>query len=329
MILLLLVSSVSFAENNKEFSDLENDHWAYSAIMTMSQKGIINGYGDGTFKPNNSVSRAEFAKMLVKSLDISINEKAKSSFIDMEDGFWVVPYVEASKQFLTGYSTSNGIKFKPNEAAVREDMAVAIVKAKEHKVDKSYEKYLNEYSDKNLVSDELTEYVGTAIKQKVMVGSGEGKSKVFKPQAVLTRAEAAVLLLNIIGIDEKKIVMTEEDKKEEEKIVVDDGILPIVKLEAVVKEDRIVLEWSVNNEKNISGYKVVASKSDSSPIYPEDGAYRYVEVKESKRIEIKAGSKYNDGDVGKFESGEYYYFAITALYGDKKVSSNILKLKLK
>ena len=51
-------------ENNMKFKDVPETHWAYKAIEELAEKGILNGYEDGTFKPDNPVTRAEIATIV-------------------------------------------------------------------------------------------------------------------------------------------------------------------------------------------------------------------------------------------------------------------------
>ncbi len=75
-VLLITFSFVAIAnkEYEKDFSDVEMDNWFYTPVMELSEKGIINGYGDGTFGAINSISRAEVAKLLYE-VDFALNEK--------------------------------------------------------------------------------------------------------------------------------------------------------------------------------------------------------------------------------------------------------------
>ena len=66
------------------FPDLDSTHWAYTAVQFMVQKGVVKGYDDGTFKPNNSVRRGEFAKMLVLALDLPTVQPAAPTFADVD-----------------------------------------------------------------------------------------------------------------------------------------------------------------------------------------------------------------------------------------------------
>ena len=62
---LILLLGLFFCLNSyAKFDDVSLNHWAYSSIQKMKEKELINGFPDGSFRPNNSVSRAEYAKML-------------------------------------------------------------------------------------------------------------------------------------------------------------------------------------------------------------------------------------------------------------------------
>jgi len=71
-IFTLVFSSISFpitlaSTTRSKFKDLSTSHWAYTAIVEAHNKGIVTGYKDGTFKPNQHVSEAEFLAMLFRS----------------------------------------------------------------------------------------------------------------------------------------------------------------------------------------------------------------------------------------------------------------------
>lgn len=304
------------------FTDVGTDHYAYEAVKTMKELGIINGYPDGSFKPQETVSRVEFATMMVKTLNLYVYDKAQSSFNDMGSSAWAIPYVEAAKPYLTGYKTSTGISFKPDAPSVREDMAVALVKALKKEADNQVD--LASYADKDQVSSNLRDYVSAAINKNIMVGEVVEGKKYFYPQRSLTRAEAAQLLMNVIN--EEKI--TFDDKAE--KVVIGDsntgtkeestGIYKVSNI--AVKNNgngKITLTWDKNDDTRLLGYKVVASKSNQNPMYPNDGYYKYITDRSQNYVTITVGDSYNNGDIGKFESGVPYYFSITTLYKDKTV----------
>ena len=324
--------NVSFAQE-KDFSDVNNTDWYYDAVMTLATKGIISGYDDGTFKPSEKVQRDAFSTMMVKTLNLGLEKPSKAWFEDVDKNHWAYKYVETSKYYMTGYSSNGEYYFKPSENAVREDMAVALVKALKYDTSGNLDS-LNKFVDADEISSNLKDYVATAIKHGLMSGSPvEGGFK-FAPQSDLTRAETAALLMNLIKTekvvisDEEKVTFDkmddskyqddkENEKKDEEYSDVDPSE-KLAQIEAIVKDDHIVLEWSQPNPKGFQGYKIVASQSDRSPKYPENGYLKYITDYGSQRIEIKPYTAYKNGDFSVFTPGQKYFFSITTFYDDGK-----------
>ena len=324
VLVLLLSNVVSFAcETTSEntwlgtnateavFTDVNEGDWYYEAVMTMNRYGIISGYGDGTFKPLDPVSREEFALMMVVALKLELKDTT-SSFADVSSNDWASPYIETAKNYITGYKINDKYYYKPTQDAEREDMAVALIRALGKSTGGDSLEALNDYADKDKVSGNLYEYVASAIYNNLMIGYEENGIKLFKPTATLKRAEAASLLLSVVK--EEKIVFDVE-----EKVVMGDSDFS---LELTYIEGGVILNWNYETDKAVSGYKVVASKSNENPIYPADGYAKYIQ---SNSTTIYIGDSYNNGDFLKFEPGEEYYFSITALAGDEKISSNVIR----
>lgn len=321
------------------FTDVPVDHYAYDAINRMNTLGILTGYPDGSFKPGESVKRVEFAVMMTKALKLEIDQNAVSTFNDMDDVAWAIPFVEAAKPYLTGYASKAGYTFKPADPSVREDMAVALVKALKKPI--KDEGALSQFTDAKEISQDLRKYVASAIEYKLMAGYPEDGKFLFKPQSTLTRAEAASLLMNVIN--EEKITFDDQDIKGN-KVVFGDEKKPEVDkkpevemksvglpstLKVVAQSDgSLLLKWSKASSKGFNGYKVVASTSDTTPKYPDNGYYRYITDINEISVIIDSGDGYNSGDVGEFESGETYYFSITTLYDGGKVTGNVVKVKM-
>ena len=87
------------------FSDT-GDHWAKGSVDYLTGKGVVNGYTDGTFKPNNKVSRAEFIKMLDATFGLSATTSIR--FTDVESSAWFYPFVAqaAAQGYLLNYGTT-------------------------------------------------------------------------------------------------------------------------------------------------------------------------------------------------------------------------------
>ena len=112
----LMQCVISYAQEDKIFSDLEKDYACYDSVERLYDLNIVNGYDDGEYKPWNYVTRAEFSKIVVAMMDKLTEAKSTSptsAFDDVNEVKWCIPYVN--------YLTSNGIikgyadaTFKPN-----------------------------------------------------------------------------------------------------------------------------------------------------------------------------------------------------------------------
>ncbi|HEX9062030.1 MAG TPA: S-layer homology domain-containing protein [Clostridia bacterium] len=333
----LVVQSAYCCEEEKSsgFSDISQSHWAYKAILNMSSRKIINGFPDNTFKPDLSITRAEFAKIMVLALNLPQKPPDSSSFLDINKTDWECPYVENAKYYLTGFRGPLGDSFHPKEPAVREDMAVALVKAMNLSGENSDSSILDRFADKNNISENLKKYISIAVNHKIMEGSKDGNNLTFKPKNSLTRAEAAVLLNNVtseekITFDEEKV--TYDDKNKQPVVTVPATDKPsgyaVPKLEASIGDGKIYLKWLPIYDNRLSYYKVVISKNNPHPKYPDDGWLCYITEKEKSYTTVDNSIKYNGGDFGEYlKPGEEYYFSITAVYSDVKIPGNVLKLK--
>lgn len=298
------------------FSDVPTSHWAYNAITLMANYQIITGYKDGTFKPDAPVTRAEFAKMMVLTMQMDLINPGTATFVDVQKGSWDYKYIETAKPYMTAFKSTLGLNFRPTEGAQREDMAVAIIKGL--KIAPSTDlTILNTLTDQSSISANLKGYVAAAVSNGIMVGDGNKK---FNPNSTISRAETATLLARLIN--DEKIVF------DEEKVVLDDNSLPTSTktpfLVANIINSKLVLDWTGVESSGFSYYKVVLSKADSTPSYPDNGYAAVISNVGTTAYEISAGDGYNSGDLGGNIQAGTYYAAITAVYGDAKITSNVV-----
>lgn len=155
------------------FSDVGKDFWAYQAITNLVNRGIIKGYSDKTFKPNEKVTRTQFAIMLTRALNLKATDNAQK-FVDVAPTSWYYNEVEASENYLTGYQTSNGtLYFYGDKDAVREDMAVALVKALNLILVSDNGQLQQVFTDYNEISAKLKDYINTAYIDGIMMDQME------------------------------------------------------------------------------------------------------------------------------------------------------------
>lgn len=118
------------SSSSGDFSDVGSDYWASAAIQSLVRAGVVNGYPDGSFRPEQSVSRAEFAKMIVTALDLSFVLVEYPSFQDVPGNHWALTYVETAlmNDLMKGYP--DGL-FQPSGKITLAEILTVIVRAKD------------------------------------------------------------------------------------------------------------------------------------------------------------------------------------------------------
>ncbi len=106
----MLVSTPTWAG----FSDVNTSHDNKTAIEYVQSNGIVSGYGDGSYRPDNAINRAEFTKIVIASQfsESEINSCTSSSLSDVPEGQWFTPFICLAQQkgIIAGYPDGT---FKP------------------------------------------------------------------------------------------------------------------------------------------------------------------------------------------------------------------------
>ena len=93
--LVMLITTVFSGSVFAAFSDVSDDNRYRNSIITLSQLGVIDGYEDGTFKPDGEIKRGEFTKMLITALGYGDNKKEPTEFDDITD-HWARYYIKTA-----------------------------------------------------------------------------------------------------------------------------------------------------------------------------------------------------------------------------------------
>ncbi|MDD4237579.1 MAG: S-layer homology domain-containing protein [Desulfotomaculaceae bacterium] len=167
------------------FEDIAG-HWAKDIIEALLAKGIVTGYNDEEFMPDNSITRAEYSTLLVRMQGIAVGQPAAATFSDVDSSDWSYGYVEAAANagIVTGYEGA----FRPNDTITREEMATMAVRALQLSVGTSE----LAFTDAGSVSDWARGYVSTAVSEGIILGDKDAGT--FRPQDNSTRAEAAAVI---------------------------------------------------------------------------------------------------------------------------------------
>jgi hypothetical protein len=122
--------TIYFSDEN-DFSDVSSTFWANKAISTLAKAGILDGYEDGTFQPNKSISRAEFAAIAAR-FEV-VTEDVENPFSDTI-GHWAESLISfaSSKSWVKGYEDGT---FRPNQSITRAEAMTLINRVLEREVD--------------------------------------------------------------------------------------------------------------------------------------------------------------------------------------------------
>ena len=177
-------TAVNPTPQTSSFADMQN-HWADKYAKALCDKKIINGYEDGSFRPENNVTRAEIAKMLVSAFDI--NGASPVVFGDVKADAWYADFVAKASAagVITGYNGS----FNPDGSLTRQDAALMVYRVLE-KTGKLPEDSASFNDDAAIAS-----YASNAVKVLGTIGVLNGDTNGnFNPASYITRAEIAACL---------------------------------------------------------------------------------------------------------------------------------------
>lgn len=188
-----LIDEKEQAENR--FTDMANVSWARDAINGLFDAGIINGKSDTLFAPNDTVTRAEFAKMLMGVFGLNSSAFTTSSFADVSTDAWYFQSVESAYNLGIINGVADGY-FDPNANITRQDMAVMVMRAATVSGTS-----VTATEDATTFRDEaqISDYAKDAVTTLQMAGIINGVSDYeFAPLENATRAQAAVILYSFL-----------------------------------------------------------------------------------------------------------------------------------
>ncbi len=188
LMVLLVVNSiggVAFAA-----TDLKG-HWSEAKMTEWINKGYIKGYPDGTVKPNNKITRAEFMAIVNKAFEFTGGYSASFSDVKNTDWYYSVIATALSKGYIGGYPDG---KMKPNAPISRAEAASIISKVANLTADYQTASY---YNDKAAIPTWALGAVGAVTKAGIMSGYTGG---IFGPNRSITRAETVMALSKALGL---------------------------------------------------------------------------------------------------------------------------------
>ena len=198
LIIVLVLAILLFPGYVLAHSDVHN-HWAVQEIDLLSAKEIVGGYADGSFRPDHSITRAEFSKIIITSLNLA--EEANnllnipSTFRDVSPSHWARGYIELAYEFgiINGYDDRT---FRPENPIRRDELTTMIVRALgvsdplEGSVDLSF-------NDQHEIPGWARNAVATALDLNLTGGYPDGS---FRPAELTTRAQAVTFIVRMLEV---------------------------------------------------------------------------------------------------------------------------------
>ncbi|MBR1753980.1 S-layer homology domain-containing protein [bacterium] len=200
LIALLTASLMQVSAVQTSFPDVPSDHWASAQIKELSEKSVVVGYPDGTFKPDDNVTRAEFASMAIWALGQEHTKVIQPvNFTDIDRDFWAYDMIQRALYFELISCPESGKPFRPDDPVSHEEAVTVIVNALttgEITAQRAKE-VLYKYQDVNSLSPE---FLIAAGKAEILDMNVHIPNTVYKlnPKTPATRAEITVLLKNMM-----------------------------------------------------------------------------------------------------------------------------------
>ncbi len=189
--------ALTVSKQNSAFKDLGN-HWARESINRLAGLGVISGYEDKTFRPNNNITRAEFVHLLVKSVGVK-STSGTHPFTDVKSNYWARDSILAAYQggLVTGYPDNT---FRPEDPITRSEMVAILVRGLEQKPVQNSNKLrvngqlaVQRFKDINNVSW-YTDALSILLQLEMITGFEDGS---FRPTVNTSRGEVATMLERI------------------------------------------------------------------------------------------------------------------------------------
>ena len=184
--------AVSESSDTSVFNDLANVLWAKEAILVLHARGIISGYGNGLFAPDNNIKREEFIKLVVNAY-YNNKEAGEVNFADVADDAWYYNSVgiAVNQGIISGIDENN---FGSGMNITRQDMAVILYRVAGGKF--TVKDTENKFADDGKISDYAKEAVYALRDSGIINGVSDSQ---FAPDKNATRAETAVMLYRFMN----------------------------------------------------------------------------------------------------------------------------------
>ncbi|PZD75101.1 Endoglucanase [Acaryochloris thomasi RCC1774] len=186
----LVAIATPASAQDASFSDVNFSYWARPFIEELASKDIIKGFPDGSFKPNEPVTRAQFAAIVRQAFDQKAVRRY-TAFNDVPSDFWAAPAVR--KAYTTGFMSGYpGGKFEPTQRIPRVQALVSLSSGLELESPANTDKMLGMYQDAADIPDYANQGISAATAKGLVVN--HPNVKYLNPNQSATRADVAAFV---------------------------------------------------------------------------------------------------------------------------------------
>jgi hypothetical protein len=246
LVVFMTAAPIFAVENTTDYST----HWAKEYIQTALDTGMATGYPDGTFKPDQAITRAEFVTMVNNKFKFI--DTAESTFSDVAADAWYAAFIDAAiaEGYIAGYTDET---VKPDASITRQEAAVIF-------------NILNEltaisdtpdFTDAALIAEWGKDAIIAVSEKNIMIGYPDGS---FRPDNQITRAEAILAITNSFNFSEMIVDETQTPVTENPAVVI-----PVVPVVPEVPAEQ-VSPVTAPVELGLAGNFVILSKTGISTI---------------------------------------------------------------
>lgn len=201
-LLLPMITVVALSVPCFAYPDVSPTHWAAKEIEILTEQGVIVGYPDGTFQPDENVTRAEFASMAIKALGQEHTTVAQPvNFTDIYPSYWAYDAIQKALYFDLVSCPPSGEPFRPDDSVSRaESISVAVNALTTEQIStlKATEVLSRKYADVKTIPEWFVVPAGKAEILNMLVTIPTGTTKNVEADRPATRAEVAAILYQMM-----------------------------------------------------------------------------------------------------------------------------------
>jgi hypothetical protein len=189
MVQTMMTPAPAVAQTTVSFSDVSSNYWARDFIVELARRDVIAGFPDGTFRPNDPVTRAQFAAMVRKAFD-KANIRNPVNFSDVASNYWAYNAIREAYAmgFLSGYP---GNVFRPGQNIPREQVLVSLANGLNYSTS-NVASSLQLYNDASSISSYARNSIAAATEKSIVVNYPTVSA--LNPTRNATRAEVAAFI---------------------------------------------------------------------------------------------------------------------------------------